>query len=89
MRRPDLIWEMTYSSSRRAHSHRCFCCRKIIVEGDRVHMWRPANKVTRAMHIECGAVAFPAVHDGDPKTMLELATIHAKEHQDRLYGAAR
>lgn len=51
---------MTYSSSRRKHSHRCQCCRKIIQEGDTVIMAKVVGKATRCMHEACAAKPFAA-----------------------------
>lgn len=58
MKMPAAIWPMTYSASRRKHSHRCQCCRKIIAEGEAVLMARVVGKATRCMHEDCAAKPF-------------------------------
>jgi hypothetical protein len=46
---------MTYSSSRRKHSHRCWSCNKVVKEGETVLMARVTGKATRCMHENCAA----------------------------------
>lgn len=63
MSMPSPIWSMNYSSSRRKSSHRCWCCNKVIKEGEAVLMARVTGKATRCMHEACsekpyGASAF-------------------------------
>lgn len=53
MKRPEPIWETDYRSERRKHRHRCFCCNRILQDGDRVVMVRIATRKTRAAHVAC------------------------------------
>jgi hypothetical protein len=55
MKMPAPYWQMTYSSSRRRHSHRCWGCNKTVKEGESVLMARVGGKATRCMHEECAA----------------------------------
>lgn len=55
-RMPDAVWAMTYSSSRRKHSHRCMCGR-VIADGSPVLMARVMGNKTRAIHAACAATA--------------------------------
>lgn len=50
---PPAYWAMTYSASRRAHHHRCRCCRKILGEGEAVLMARTAARKTQCLHETC------------------------------------
>lgn len=52
MKRPEPVWETDYKSGRRKHSHRCFCCRKVIKPGERVLMCIYPGPKTRACHID-------------------------------------
>jgi hypothetical protein len=46
---------MTYSASRRKHSHRCTVCRKIVADGAEVIMLRE-DKGSKVVHVEpCSA----------------------------------
>lgn len=60
MKIPDAYWSMTYSSSRRKSSHRCWSCRKVIKEGEAVVMARVVGKATRCMHESCAAKPYAA-----------------------------
>lgn len=56
---PAATWPMTYSSSRRKHSHRCQCCRKVITEGELVLMAKVVGKATRCLHTACADRPYP------------------------------
>lgn len=58
MKMPAPYWPMTYSSSRRKHSHRCWSCNKVVKEGEEVLMARVSGKATRCMHEECASKPF-------------------------------
>lgn len=78
MRRPDL-YETTYAHERRAHRHRCQCCRKIINAGESVVMYSVDHKTSRALHIAC---ADKPSFDG--LTMRQLAQLHSDEYARKL-----
>ena len=66
-------WETIYRHDRRAHRHRCFACRRILTEGERVFMGRVAGtRRTHAAHIECADRPGP-----DGWTTRRLMTAHA------------
>lgn len=52
-RAPDPVWETEYRHDRRAHRHRCRCCARIIVAGERVLFCRYSHKGTYAIHVAC------------------------------------
>lgn len=43
----------SYAHDRRAHRHRCRCCRKVLEAGDIAVMARIADKTTWALHADC------------------------------------
>ena len=49
---------LSYAHDRRAHRHRCWCCRRILQTGDSVWMARTGNRQTRAIHEACGPTHF-------------------------------
>lgn len=53
MKAPAPTWETDYQHDRRAHAHRCHCCKRILATGERVLMAKVASKKTRAIHLEC------------------------------------
>ena len=60
MRRPAPTWETDYRHDRRKHRHRCRCCKRVIVSGERVIMARveaggrfTSKTKTVAMHAAC------------------------------------
>lgn len=60
MKMPEPVWAMTYSSSRRKHSHKCWSCNKVLKEGEAVVMARVLGKATRCMHETCAAKPYGA-----------------------------
>lgn len=56
MKPPAPSWEADYKRDRRGHAHRCRCCNRILVEGDRVIMARVSGGKTWAVHQACGAI---------------------------------
>lgn len=60
MKTPDATFELEYKHDRRAHRHRCRCCRRILTEGERVLMARVGRSGrTWAIHIDpCASVPF-------------------------------
>lgn len=74
MQRPDLF-EIDYAHDRRAHRHRCQCCRKIVNAGERVVMYRVSAKVSRVLHIACADR-----QTFDNITYRQLAQLHSDEY---------
>jgi hypothetical protein len=59
------VWQSSYSHDRRAHRHRCACCRRILNTGDAVLMFRSlAFKGTKALHEECADRPFSGEDSG-------------------------
>jgi len=54
MKAPSPSWEADYKHDRRAQAHRCRCCNRILVEGERVIMAKVAGGKTLAIHHACG-----------------------------------
>jgi hypothetical protein len=49
----NLIWEMSYSASRRKHHHRCKYCSCIVENGESVYMGRVGAGKTHVVHEGC------------------------------------
>lgn len=48
------MWDVaSYANDRRAHRHRCKCCRRVIEAGDAALMAKVEAKRTIAVHAEC------------------------------------
>jgi hypothetical protein len=77
MKRPEPIWECEYKHDRRAHRHRCFCCSRILNEGDMVVMCRQ-SKGTRAAHVDCAAKPHGPI--GTKATTRDIMRIWGLEH---------
>lgn len=92
------VWEMTYAHDRRAHRHRCQCCRRIVEAGERVLMVQMDTKRTRVCHAEpCAEViAVPAdmcreEHDWTYRDLFiawARATLKARGWSDKLIDRA-
>lgn len=78
IKRPNL-YETAYAHDRRAHRHRCQCCRKIINAGEPVVMYAVSG-ATRALHLAC---ADRPTFEGGP-TQRGLAQLHSDEHARQL-----
>lgn len=50
MKHPNPAFEIDYRHDRRAHRHRCRCCRRVINDGERVVMTRLKGK-SWAIHV--------------------------------------
>lgn len=73
------VWQTDYMHDRRAHRHRCYCCRRIINAGELVLMFRSLGfKGTQTMHAECGDKPFSGVDSG--LTYREAAVFAAIEY---------
>lgn len=78
MQRPSLF-ECTYAHDRRAHRHRCQCCRKIVNAGETVIMYKIDAKTSRVLHTGCADM--PSF---DGLTMRQLAQLHSDNYARRL-----
>ena len=72
----DLIWEMTYSASRRKHNHRCQYCSKIIKDGESVYMGRVTKNRTQAVHNDCANNQFGEL------TVVQHLVLHALKNAE-------
>ena len=48
------VWEVEYQADRRRHHHRCRCCNRVLIDGERALMVRVSWKKTYAIHLGCG-----------------------------------
>lgn len=53
MQMPVPSWTTTYSASRRKHHHRCWCCNRIIKDGETIVMARIRHDKTKCAHAAC------------------------------------
>lgn len=54
---PPATWTCEYKHDRRAHAHRCRCCRRVLVEGKQALMTRTVKGVI-AIHAACADKQF-------------------------------
>jgi hypothetical protein len=77
MQLPSRVWKADYRHDRRKHRHRCFCCSRILTEGEPAILGRVARG-SRALHVECASKLASLPGDRDhPTTYGELLRAHA------------
>jgi hypothetical protein len=76
------VWKVeSYAHDRRAHRHRCQCCRKIVNAGEAVYMAKVQTKKTRVVHEACADV----LTIGD-FSHLDLMKLNAFNYQIACFG---
>lgn len=76
------VWKVErYAHDRRAHRHRCQCCRKIVNAGEPVFMAKVQAKKTRVVHETCADKI--AINDCSWR---ELMKLHAFNYQIAVFG---
>lgn len=77
------MWETNYAHDRRAHRHRCQCCRRIVNAGERVLMVKTVRKTTVVCHVEpCSeviAVSADMCREGIDTTYRAIFELKARE----------